>query len=272
MSLFSLFSQSLAREKFVFFDVETTGLFPLCNGKILEIAMLKVENGEITDKLELMFNPGYAIPEEITNINGITDEMVAQSPLFSNELGNEIVKFIDDTILVAHNAAFDLGFLSTELARKGITFEGWSAIDTLKIATSVFPGQKNKLESLMKRYNIEQVGDLHRALNDTIILKDVFFQLIDETEIRGKSLDAIVSKYGFKGVLLPRTIPALIKEALVSKSSVLGRYKKRTGEIIELNFKPLAPVWITKRWFIIGENINDNSLITICGENFKEYD
>ncbi|HOV13165.1 MAG TPA: 3'-5' exonuclease [Spirochaetota bacterium] len=268
MGLFSLFSQSLAKEKYIFFDVETTGLFPLCGDKILEIAMIKVDGGEIVDKFESMFNPQIKISEEITNINGITNEMVKDSPVFSKDIGNDIIKFIEDTTLVAHNAAFDLGFLSTEMARVGITFDGWRSIDSLKIATSIFPGQKNKLESLMKRYNIEQKGDLHRAYNDTIILKDVFFQLLDETEIRGKTFDNILNKYGFKGIILPRSVPFTIKEAMIEKRAIFGKYKKRNGEIIEINFKPIAPVWVEKRWFIFGEDTDEKKFVTISGDNW----
>ena len=125
MGLFSLFSQSLAKERYLFFDVETTGLFPLTGDRILELAMIKVENGDIIDKYESMFNPQREISEEITNINGISNEMVKDAPIFSREIGEKIVEFVKDTTLIAHNAKFDIGFLSTELARVGITFDGW---------------------------------------------------------------------------------------------------------------------------------------------------
>src|SRR4030042_4984594 len=118
-----------------------------------------------------MINPEFPIPKEVTKINNITDDMVKDSPVFDKKYGEKIIDFIGDYILVAHNASFDLSFLSVELGRNGVLFERWKAIDTLKIAAKVFPNQKNKLENIMRRYNIMPEGDVHRALVDTDVLK-----------------------------------------------------------------------------------------------------
>ena len=176
MSIFSLFSQSLVKENYIFFDVETTGLYPLLGDKIIEIAMIKTSKGNVIDTFSTFINPGIKIPLEVTNINNITNEMVKDAPVFDKIFGEKIIDFIEENILIAHNAGFDLGFLSTELARNGLFFERWKAIDTLKIAKEIFPGQKNRLENLICRYNIMPEGDFHRALVDTEALKKIFFE------------------------------------------------------------------------------------------------
>jgi len=272
MSLFSLFSQSVAKENFVFFDVETTGLFPLAGDRIIELAMIKVSNGEIIDQFEMKFNPGMPIPPEVTNINKITNEMVADCPLFNKDICHQVLTFIDNNTLVAHNAPFDLSFLSCDFARNSMTFEGWNAIDTLKIAKSIFPGQRHRLENLLKIYSILPDGDLHRALTDTAALKKVFFEMLDEVEIRGKTLEQLIKKYGFEGNIHPRSIPAKIREAIIEKKTVVGKYQKRTGETVKLSIVPLAPVWSDKKWFFLGEEIKSKEILSLNVDSFIEIE
>lgn len=270
MSFFSLFSQTLAKENYVFFDVETTGLHPLAGDKIIEIAMIKTSKGNIVDTIENMIDPQFSIPEEVTKINNITDEMVKNAPVFNKEFGEKILTFIEDSILVAHNAAFDLGFLSTELGRSGIFFEGWKAIDTLKIASELFPGQRNKLENLMRRYNIMPEGEVHRALVDTDGLKKIFFEFIEESEIRSKTLDAIIKQYGYQGLSLHRCIPAIIRESIVEQKTIRGKYKRRDGNTVELTIRPIAPVWVDNKWFLLSKENNSDKFISLYCENFIE--
>jgi DNA polymerase III epsilon subunit len=270
MSLFSLFSQSLAKQNYIFFDVETTGLHPLSGDKIIEIAMIKTSKGEIIDTIETMINPNCAIPKEVTNINNITNEMVKKAPKFDNKYGEKIINFIGDYTLVAHNAAFDLSFLSVELGRNGIVFERWKAIDTLQIAKEIFPGQKNKLESIMRRYNIMPEGDVHRALIDTDVLRKIFFEFLEESEIRSKSLDQLINYYGFQGQYLYSSIPAIIRESIIEKKSVNGKYRKRDGEILSLSFIPISPVWVDDKWFLIAKDHKTKKELVLYCENFLE--
>jgi DNA polymerase III epsilon subunit family exonuclease len=271
MSLFSLFSQSIAKENYIFFDVETTGLFPLAGDRILELAMVKVSNGEIVDRIDTLINPCMKIPEQVINIHFITDDMVKDSPVFDLDMCNRITGFVGNFIIVAHNAAFDLGFLSSEFARNGVFYEGWQAIDTLKIANAIFPGQKHRLENLLKNYNIVPEGDLHRAITDTMALKKLFFELLDETEIRGKTLEQLVKKYGFEGNILPRNFPARIREALVEKKIISGKYRKRDNAEIDLAVVPLAPVWVDRRWYFMGKEVKSKKILSLHAESFIEF-
>jgi DNA polymerase III epsilon subunit len=271
MGLFSLFSQPLAKESYVFFDVETTGLYPLNGDRILEIAMLRMKNGEQDGSLHLYLNPGFPIPEEVTRINHITDDRVKDAPSFNQEIAEEIISFIGSGIIVAHNAPFDLSFLSKEMGDAGVIFEGWTFIDSLKIATSIFPGQKNNLGTLMRRYNIKESGELHSADFDTLILQKVFFEMLDETEIRDKSIDMLISKFGYKGLLSPRLLPPVIRESMIERKPVSGQYKKRDGEVMPLSFLPVAPVWAERKWFLSGLDVKSGRKIVIYPDHFISF-
>jgi DNA polymerase III epsilon subunit len=272
MSLFSLFSQSLIKENYIFFDVETTGLYPLENDRIIEIAMIKTSKGNIIDSIDMMINPGITIPNEVTKINNITNEMVRDSRIFDRELGQKILDFIQDYVIVAHNASFDLSFLSVELAKAGLSFENWKAVDTLKMAAIVFPNQSNKLETLIRRYNILPEGNLHRALIDTDALRKIFFELLEESEIRSKSIEELIKNYGYQAQHLHRAIPAEIREAIIEKKIIIGDYKTRTGEEKRLSILPIAPVWINKKWFLLAEDtILKRTIILYCSNFIKFY-
>lgn len=272
MGVFSLFSQSLVKEDYVFFDVETTGLFPLDGEKIIELAMIKTSKGNIVDTYETFINPQMPIPQESTRVNNITNEMVKDAPILDAEMAKNILNFIDNSILVAHNASFDLSFLSIEFGRIGISFEGWKAIDTLKIASTLFPSQRNRLENLIRRYNIMPEGDLHRALVDTDSLRRVFFELLEESEIRSNTIDQLIKNYGFQGQHVHRSIPADFREALVEKKIIKGRYKKRTGENIDLTVLPISPVWLNNRWYLLVKYEQSDNFVTLNCGSFIEYE
>lgn len=272
MGFISLFSQNLAKEKYVFFDFETTGFYPLLGDRVIEIAMIKVENGNTVDTFETLVNPRRLIPEDASKMNHITDEMVADSPFFDKLLSMSMIEFIEDAVMVAHNAAFDLGFFSSELARNKVAFEGWRSIDTLKLARSLFPNQRNALKNLMKRYNIFPEGDLHRAIVDTEVLKGVFFNLIDEQNIRELPLDQLIKRYGFQGNLMHRYIPAQIRESLVEGKQISGKYEKRDGTVTDLTLTPYAPVWNDNKWFLMGEEKKSKNIITVNCKKFVDLE
>jgi DNA polymerase III epsilon subunit family exonuclease len=269
MPLSDLFSSSLLNEQYVFFDVETTGLSPLEKDRVIEIAMVKTKNGSIVDKLEYMFNPDRGIPESASKVNNISDEMVKDAPKFSYDIAKEILNFIKDHILVAHSAAFDLGFLAYEIGRTTLWFEKWSAIDTLKLARAIHPNlQKHRLSSLMEYYSIEPKGAFHRAINDTIGLQKLFFAMLNEASISTKSIEYLVKNYGFKAKVMPRDIPAFIREPLICQDEIQTKYKNRNNDILNLNLKLLSPVWNDNHWYILAKNLNNNEIYTLLPSSF----
>lgn len=267
MEHISLFSQSLINSTYTFLDVETTGLYPLLGDKIIEIAMLKYEKGAQIDFFHSLINPLRTLPEEATKINKINEELIKNAPSFDS-LAEKILEFISDSIIVAHNASFDLSFLSVEFAKCGILFKNWKAIDTLKIANDIFMGQRNKLESVMKRYNLSSNGELHRALNDTEILKNIFFELIEEEKIRNKKLEDLIKEYGFNGEDNYDLIPEIIKEAIKEKKDIKGEYKTRENRIIKLISTPILPIWINGTWYLYAKDKKTQADLYLYCKNY----
>ncbi len=270
MGIFSLFSQSLINEKYIFFDVETTGLYPLCGDRVVEIAMIKTSKGKIVDTINTFLNPGIKIPDNVTKINNITNEMIENSPIFDKEFSGNLLNFIEDGILVAHNAEFDISFVSMEFGRNGITFDQWQAIDTLKMAEEIFPGQKNKLENLIRRFDVMPEGELHRALVDTDAVRKIFFEFLEETKIRSLNIIDLIKKYGFKGQFVYKDIPAKIREAIIEKKTIRGVYRSREGNLLDISFLPLSSVWIEQKWFLLAEESESKKILSLFCENFIE--
>lgn len=274
MGTFPLFSAEHLNNSYIFLDFETTGFYPLETDRIIEIAMIKVVNGAIVDKVETFINPQRKIPESASSVNRIFDDDVKGAPLFDQKTASRIIKLIDHSILIAHNSSFDLGFLSMEMARNGITFASWRSIDTLKISQALFQGAKNKLKNLIERYHIKQTGDLHRAMVDTQALVDVFFNLIAEEELTKMSIDTIIQKYGFQSdaVELNKMIPKIIREAINTNTVLSCQYTKRDNSTISLRFLPIAPVWNDNYWYLYAQNQDDNAPVTLCCQKMNSIE
>jgi len=157
-------------DNLVFLDTETTGLDPARGAKIVEIAMLKTHNG-VKESYENLVNPGQAIPSEYSKIHSIYDDMVKDSPSFG-KIAKEVVSFIGDSIVVCHNASFDLLFIHRELYQAGIFAKNISYIDTLRLAREHFSFNSNKLESIAEAVNVK-VNVKHRAMSDVLTLFSV---------------------------------------------------------------------------------------------------
>lgn len=164
---------------FVVLDLETTGLTPKTD-RILEIGAVKVKNGEICDQLALLVNPERKIPERITELTGITDEMVQDAPL-REEAVRALTEFCEELPLLGHNILFDYSFVKHEAVNLGLTFEK-EALDTLQIARQALPELESRsLEFLCGYFGICR-ENAHRALDDALetlelyrILEQKFF-------------------------------------------------------------------------------------------------
>ena len=162
---------------FVVFDIETTGLSNEKNN-ITEIGAVKVENGKITDKWSTFVNPGEKIPQNIVELTGITDEMVADAPKIEEVLP-EFFNFCKDCVLVAHNANFDVGFIKVMAKRHNLPFEN-TYLDTLQLARSLYPDLANhKLDTLATHLSV-LLENHHRAVDDAKATADIFVKMLDE--------------------------------------------------------------------------------------------
>ncbi|GAF63677.1 DNA polymerase III PolC [Bacillus sp. TS-2] len=155
---------SLADAEYVVFDVETTGLSAVYN-TIIELAAVKVKNGEIIDRFESFADPHEPLSNTIIELTGITDDMVKGQPEIKDVL-IQFKEFVGDSILVAHNASFDMGFLNVGYQKAGIGEANNPVIDTLELGRFLYPELKNhRLNTLCKKFDIELVSH-HRAIYD----------------------------------------------------------------------------------------------------------
>jgi DNA polymerase III epsilon subunit family exonuclease len=170
-----------ACNEFVAIDLETTGLNPI-NDKIIEVAAVKFKDGQIIDRFTTLINPEIHIPSGITRINHITDEMVKDAPVLA-EVMPCLVNFIEDSILVMHNASFDLKFLKHHAMNFGHDINN-SYIDTLPTCRNIFSGLENyKLPTIASHLGI--CGDsFHRACNDAEICGQVLIKCIETAKDR----------------------------------------------------------------------------------------
>lgn len=161
---------------FIAFDLETTGLEP-DKSQIIEIAAIKFCGDKIIDKFVTLVDPRCHIPEEASRVNGITDEMVVGKPLLSEALKN-FALFCQDTLMVAHNAAFDEKFVSHSVKKIRCAAPRGIVLDTLAIARQAVPGLISyKLQSIAKHFNV-QTETFHRAEADAHYCGLVFIELI----------------------------------------------------------------------------------------------
>ncbi|WP_077617852.1 PolC-type DNA polymerase III [Bacillus sinesaloumensis] len=154
----------LEDDTYVVFDVETTGLSAVYN-TIIELAAVKVRNGEVIDRFESFANPHHRLSATTIDLTGITDDMVNTAPEVSEVL-TKFKEWTADAILVAHNASFDMGFLNVGYKKCGFEQATNPVIDTLELARFLYPELKNhRLNTLCKKFDIE-LTQHHRAIYD----------------------------------------------------------------------------------------------------------
>jgi DNA polymerase-3 subunit epsilon len=163
-------------------DTETTGLDPAQGHKIIEIGCVELLNRRLTgNHLHVYINPQREIEAAALEVHGITNEFLANKPLFA-DVAQSFIDFVDGAELIIHNAPFDIGFLDHELAalKRGYKpmSEYCSVLDSLVMARKKHPGQKNNLDALCKRYMVDNTQrELHGALLDAEILADVYLMM-----------------------------------------------------------------------------------------------
>ncbi|KAB7708086.1 PolC-type DNA polymerase III [Bacillus aerolatus] len=168
----------LADETYVVFDVETTGLSAVYD-TIIELAAVKIKDGDIIDRFESFANPHHPLSSTTINLTGITDDLVQNAP----EVEEVLKKFkgwTDDAILVAHNASFDMGFLNAGYTRYDLGKSVNPVIDTLELARFLYPTMKNhRLNTLAKKFDVE-LTQHHRAIYDAEATGYLFLKMLKD--------------------------------------------------------------------------------------------
>jgi DNA polymerase III subunit epsilon len=225
----------------VILDTETTGLDPKSRHRIVEIGAIEMVNKVLTGKhFHFYINPQRDMPTEAYRIHGISGEFLKDKPLFA-EIAEEFLAFISNSQLVIHNATFDIKFINYELSllkRPNTDFlELASTIDTLALARKMFPGMKANLDSLCKRYKIDNSSrKLHGALKDAALLAEVYVELTGGRQI---SFNINSKKVQNTDELLVRTTMANKNNTIVVKPT-----KEELQKHKEFLSKILSPMWL----------------------------
>jgi len=221
----------------IFLDTETTGLSPESGDRVIEIGCVEMLNRRLSGRnLHFYLNPERANSEDAVKVHGLTDEFLADKPLFG-AVADEFLEYVSGAEIVIHNAAFDVGFLNEELRRLGrpkFTEFVSGVNDSLMMAREMFPGKSNSLDALCKRLEVDNSNrSLHGALLDAGLLADVYINMtrgqnslvIDANE--GSSGEVTIAMIDLTGFDLP-VISASDEEA-AAHAGVLAELDKASG-------------------------------------------
>src|SRR5947209_17068985 len=167
------------QQRAVVFDTETTGLDPLAGDRVIEIACVELHRDLPTGRtFHALIDPEREVPEDSTRVHGMTRADLAGKPRFA-EIVDDLLAFLGDSPLIAHNAPFDFGFLNAEFDRLGRPrLDHGRMVDTLVLAKTRYPGLPNSLDALCRRFGIDlSQRTSHNALLDCRLLSDVYVEL-----------------------------------------------------------------------------------------------
>ncbi|GAA0332094.1 PolC-type DNA polymerase III [Bacillus carboniphilus] len=198
--------RSLADDTYIVFDVETTGLSAVYD-TIIELAAVKMRDGEIIDRFESFADPHHPLSATTIELTGITDDMVRGAP----EPGEVLEKFKEwagDDILVAHNASFDMGFLNTGYKKMGYGNSPNPVIDTLELARFLYPEMKNhRLNTLAKKFDVE-LTQHHRAIYDAEATGYLLAKMLKDAQEKGIEYHDQLNDFMGEGTAYQRARPS----------------------------------------------------------------
>ncbi|MDD3204473.1 MAG: PolC-type DNA polymerase III [Lachnospiraceae bacterium] len=209
--------QGLA-ETYVVFDLETTGFSPMQN-RIIEIGAVKVTAGEIVDRFSTFVNPDVPIPFRIEKLTGINDSMVIDAPMIDVILP-QFMEFCQDTVLVAHNANFDMSFILENAKRLGLKAD-YTYVDTVALARLLLPNHsKYTLDSVAKFMNVS-LENHHRAVDDAAATAEIFQKFIPMLQEEKIENLQQVNELGKSSIQAIRKLPSF--HAIILAQNTIGR-------------------------------------------------
>ena len=232
----------LNKTAFAVFDVETTGLSPAYGHRICEVGCLRIQGGEELGRFESLVDPQRPISPGAFRINRITPEMLNGAPTF-DVIAGSLLQVMEDAVLVAHNAPFDLGFLAAELEIARLPLPQTLAVDTLTLIRRTYSFARNSLSAVADALDIN-VGRAHRAIDDVQTTSRVLEHLLWDLE-RQQGITTLGQLLKFQGgsVPLPHSrvlsLPPSIAEAIASRGRVRMRYVDARGRETERVVSPL---------------------------------
>ena len=181
--------------KQIILDTETTGLEPSEGHRVIEIGCVELVDRRVSqNRYHQYLNPGREIEDGALEVHGISGEFLADKPAFEDVV-DDFLTFVAGAELIIHNAPFDVGFIDNELAlmgREDRLADHCTVLDTLEMARDLHPGQRNSLDALCKRYDVDNSSrTLHGALLDAEILGDVYLAMTGGQSDLGLSFDGV---------------------------------------------------------------------------------
>lgn len=169
---------------FAVVDVETTGGAPWSGHRVIDLSIVEVLDGRIVDEYETLVNPGRAIPPMISALTGITTDMVRAAPYFEH-VADDVERRLGGCVFVAHNATFDWGFVSAELARAGADVPEIPRVCTVRMCRRLAPKLRYRNLDVVARHFGVEIHARHRAHGDALATARVLLRLLDEAAGRG---------------------------------------------------------------------------------------
>lgn len=233
--------QPLIETEFAIFDVETTGLNPAYGHRVCEVACQRLRDGREVGRFEALVDPERPISLGAFAVNGITAEMLAGAPPFA-AVAAPLLALMDGAVLVAHNAAFDLGFLASELDIARLPPPEGPVVDTLTLARRTRRFPRNGLQAVAAALAVE-AGTAHRAMGDVLTTGQVLECLLWDLEARW-GVTTLGQLLDFQGGPIPYPqpqaipLPPTLAEALDARGEVLMRYVDARGQETERWIRP----------------------------------
>ncbi len=226
---------------FVAFDVETTGLDAM-TGKVVEFGAVRFDRSGRLEEYAQLVNPGCPIPPAALAVHGITDEEVAASPPVREALPG-VIEFFGDSVLLAHNAPFDIGFFDAAFADAGLEPPVNPILCTVELARAAFPRLRDhKLTTLVRDLHIPE-GEHHRALADAVYSSEVFKRCVDQFDKAwGLSLGDFLKRHGpplMFGITPARALEA-VEAAMQSNERLRIEYRDARGKVTVREISPVS--------------------------------
>jgi DNA polymerase-3 subunit epsilon len=235
----------LSNARFAFLDIETTGLSPWFGDRICQVAIVISEGKRIRETYETLVNPQFPVSPAAAIVNGLYEQDLARAPLFGEVVG-QIDALLKDSVVVCHNAKFDIQFFDSEYRKLGRHLEIPNLIDTLLIARDFYRFPSYHLPQLAEAFKVSSNFTGSRALADAITAKNVFFAMMESLRSKGKSLDEFIGIYNSpawpeEGINLPTEL----SEAIESGKRLYIKYMDKSGEISERWVSPKQVIGLT---------------------------
>lgn len=231
----------LSNARFAFLDLETTGLSPWFGDRICEVGIVVTEGKRIKGTYHMLVNPERPLSPGAVSANGLTDDDFKSAPVFADVAAN-VEEWLDDCIVVCHNAKFDMQFLDSEYRRLHHEIVVPNLIDTLLLARQYFDLPSYSLHSIADSFHISTVNG-HGAQEDALNARSIFFAMMESLKELNKPLDDYIGIYNSPawpgdGIQLPTELG----EAIYSGKRMFIRYVDKNGETSER--------WITPKQVI----------------------